>query len=290
MATLGISTAFTGPRRWWAVRPASSGTWYVDAWARPPWTAVCRCANLQPVGIELGFVLLHGAMLGSWIWQRVEPRLTAPVLALDFPGRGSKAADVRTVTLGDVVGTVVADVEAWPTDRLVLVAHSLGGIVAPAVISRLPRRVAHVVFVSAAVPLRGISYLDSLPRSQRVLLRFALLTQKRGLLSPAWATRRTLCNDLDEPTTKLVVHSLTREAPGMYSEPIPCEVPDSMPTTYLKLTADHAFAPEVQDRMIARLHKPRVEQIDAGHLPMLGHPDEITTMLNAVVGRTRDGG
>jgi pimeloyl-ACP methyl ester carboxylesterase len=239
---------------------------------------------------ELGLVLLHGAMLGGWIWDRVEPRLPVPVLAVDFPGRGSKAADVRTLTLGDVVETVVADVEAWPTDRVVLVAHSLGGIVVAGVISRMPRRVAHVVFVSAAVPLRGTSYLDSLPRSQRLFLRFALLTQKKGLLSPAWATRRTLCNDLDGPTTKLVIDSLTREAPGMYSEPIPGEIPDSMPTTYLKLTADHAFSPGVQDRMIARLHETRVEQIDAGHLPMLGHPDQIAAMLNAVVERTRDGG
>jgi pimeloyl-ACP methyl ester carboxylesterase len=239
---------------------------------------------------ELGLVLLHGAMLGRWIWERVVPRLARPVLAVDFPGRGSKVADVRTVTLGEVVDSVVADVEAWPTARVVLAAHSLSGIVAPGVISRLPRRVAHVVFVSAAVPLRGASYLDSLPRSQRVFLRFALLTQKKGLLSPAWATRRTLCNDLDAPTTKLVIDSLTREAPGMYSEPIPGEVPDFMPTTYLKLTADDAFSPGIQDRMIARLHEPRVDQIDAGHLAMLGHPDQMAAMLNAVVERTQDGG
>jgi len=213
-----------------------------------------------------------------------------PALAVDFPGRGSKAADVRTVTLGDVVDSVVADVEALPAARVVLAAHSLSGILAPGVIFRLPRRVAHVVLVSAAVPMRGTSYLDSLPRSQRVFLRFALRTQKKGLLSPAWATRRTLCNDLDGPTTKLVIDSLTREAPGMYSEPIPSEIPESMPTTYLKLTADHALSPGIQDRMIARLQEPRVEQIDAGHLPMLGHPDQIASMLNAIVERSRDGG
>src|SRR5215510_12628484 len=119
----------------------------------PPWTAVRHCVSLQLMGIDLGFVLLHGAMLGRWIWQRVEPRLEAPVLALDFPGRGSNPADVRAVTLGDVVATVVADVEEWPTDRVVLVAHSLGGIVVPGVLSLIPRRIAHVVFVSAAVPL-----------------------------------------------------------------------------------------------------------------------------------------
>jgi pimeloyl-ACP methyl ester carboxylesterase len=237
---------------------------------------------------QLGFVLLHGAMLGRWIWERVEPRLAAPSLAVDFPGRGDRPADVRTVTLGDVVDSVVGDVEAAPTDQVVLVAHSLSGIVAPGVIDRLPRRVAHAVFVSAAVPEPGASYLQSLPRSQRMFLRFALSTQRKGLLSPPWATRRVLCNDLDEPTTKLVVDNLTREAPGIYSAPVPGEIPAPVPTTYVRLTSDRAFSPAVQDQMIARLHEPRIEEIDAGHLPMLGHPDELAAVLNAVVERERE--
>lgn len=237
-----------------------------------------------------GFVLLHGAMLGRWIWARVEPRLAVSALAVDFPGRGDRPADVTTVTLDDVIHSVVADIDGWPADQVVLVAHSLSGIVVPAVIARVPRRVAHVVFVGAAVPEPGASYLDALPLAQRIFLRFALLTQKKGLLSPAWATRRTLCNDLDHATTALVVESLTREAPGIYSEPVPGEISASVPTSYVKLTSDHAFSPRLQDRMIARLHHPRVEEIDAGHLPMLGHPEHVAAILNEVIEPTQDDG
>lgn len=243
-----------------------------------------------PLNDDLGFVLLHGAMLGRWIWQRVEPRLAAPALAVDFPGRGDRPADIATVTLGDVVDSVVADVEAWPTDHVVLVAHSLSGMLVPGVISRLPRRIVHVVFVSAAVPLPGASYVDSLPGSQRILLRFALLTQKKGLLSPPWATKRALCNDLDEPTTELVIDHLTREAPRIYSAPVLGEIPASMPTTYVRLTSDRGLSPTVQDKMIARLHDPRVEEIEAGHLPMLGHPDQVAGLLNPLLDGARERG
>src|SRR5262249_49617707 len=76
---------------------------------------------------DVGVVLLHGAMLGRWIWERVEPRLGAPALAVDFPGRGEKPADITTLKLGDVVDSVVADIEAWPTPPIVLVAHSRAG-------------------------------------------------------------------------------------------------------------------------------------------------------------------
>jgi pimeloyl-ACP methyl ester carboxylesterase len=245
----------------------------------------------QPSQNDDGFVLLHGAMLGRWIWERVDPRLASPALALDFPGRGVKPADVTTVKLRDVIDSVVADIDSWPIKRLVLVAHSLSGIVIPAVISRFPQRVTGVVFLSASVPKSGASYLDALPRLQRMFLRIALSTQrKRGLLSPMWATRRSLCNDLDEGTTALVIDNLSREPPGIYTDPIPGEIPASVPTVYIKLTSDHAFSPRLQDQMIARLHDPHIEEMDAGHLPMLGHPDELAAAFNSVVERFRDAG
>jgi pimeloyl-ACP methyl ester carboxylesterase len=237
--------------------------------------------------VEFGFVLLHGAMLGRWVWERVVPELAGPALTVDFPGRGARPADVRALSLGDVIDSVVTDVDSWPTGRVVLVVHSLSGIVAPALISRLPGRVAHVVFVSAAVPTPGVSYLDALPFLQRLSLRFAVSTQRKGVLSPAWATRRVLCNDLDEPATSLVVDNITREAPRMYTDPVPGEVPAATPTVYVKLTSDRGFSPAMQDRMIARLHEPRVEEIDAGHLAMLGHPGRLAAMCNAALERVR---
>jgi pimeloyl-ACP methyl ester carboxylesterase len=239
---------------------------------------------------ELGLVLLHGAMLGRWIWSRVEPLLAAPALAVDFPGRGSRPADVTELTLGDVVDSVATDIEAWPVERVVLVAHSLSGILVPALISRMPRRAVRAVFVSAAVPEPGASYLDVLPRSERLFLRVVLRTQRKGVLTPGWAARRALCNDLDEPTTRLVLQGLTREAPGLYSAPVPGDIPASMPTLYVRLSADRGFSPAVQDQMIARLHSPRLEEIDAGHLPMLGHPDRVAAILNAVIESTSRSG
>jgi pimeloyl-ACP methyl ester carboxylesterase len=234
---------------------------------------------------DVGFVLLHGAMLGRWIWERVERRLAGPALAVDLPGRGNRPADITKVTLADVSDSVVADIDSFSTDRFVLVAHSFSGIVVPSLISRFPQRIAHAVYVSAAIPEPGASYLDALPLMQRISLRSVLLTQRKGLLSPAWATRRVLCNDLDDPTTRLVVDNITREAPRIYSEPVRGQIPAAMPTTYVKLTSDHAFSPALQNRMTSRLPDPRIEEINAGHLPMLGHPDELAAVCNAVIAK-----
>jgi pimeloyl-ACP methyl ester carboxylesterase len=230
-----------------------------------------------------GFVLLHGAMLGGWIWERVAPLLNGPALAVDLPRRGSRPADVTRVTLQDAIEAVAGDVEAFPPERLVLVAHSLSGILVPTLASRFPRRIVQTVFVSAAVPVPGTSYLESLPTAERLFLRLILRLQRKGPLTPAWATRRALCNDLDESTTRLVVERLTREVPRFYSDPIPGELSADVPSLYVKLTRDHAVSAATQDESIARLPGARVETLDTGHLPMFGQPGRLAEILNALV-------
>jgi hypothetical protein len=52
--------------------------------------------------------------------------LAGPTLAVDLPGRSTRPADVTKITLRDAIDAVVADVESWPVERVVLVAHSAG--------------------------------------------------------------------------------------------------------------------------------------------------------------------
>jgi hypothetical protein len=66
-------------------------------------------------------------------------------------------------------------------------------------------------------------------------------------------------------------------------------VPRSTPTTYVKLLSDHAFSPALQDEMVTHLHDPWIEHIDAGHLPMLGHPEQLAAVFNAAVEQTPEG-
>ena len=63
------------------------------------------------------------------------PRL--PGVAVDLPGRDGDPAGFRSISYQDRIDAATAQVEALPTDRLVLVGHSLGGIIVPAVATRL---------------------------------------------------------------------------------------------------------------------------------------------------------
>jgi pimeloyl-ACP methyl ester carboxylesterase len=76
------------------------------------------------------FVLIHGGLHGSWCWERIrEPLVSAghEVVAVDLPGRGEQpGADLGIDAYVDVVAAAVERAQ----QDVVIVAHSLGGVVA----------------------------------------------------------------------------------------------------------------------------------------------------------------
>src|SRR4051812_2469426 len=94
------------------------------------------------------YVLIHGAGSDSWYWHLVAPQLRDrghDVVTMDLP------CDNDAAELSDYVDTVVDAIG----DRtpVVLVAQSLGGLVAPLVCERVP--VELMVLVAAMVPSPG---------------------------------------------------------------------------------------------------------------------------------------
>jgi pimeloyl-ACP methyl ester carboxylesterase len=76
------------------------------------------------------FVLVHGGGVGAWSWAAVVrqmEKLGDRALAVDLPGRGENRPDPKTITLSTHVDFVTAFIEDRGLDRVILVAHSMGG-------------------------------------------------------------------------------------------------------------------------------------------------------------------
>lgn len=81
-------------------------------------------------------ILIHGAMHAADCWDLLTAELAnvAPalrVLAVDLPGRRSKSSDLRSARISASAESVVADVDAAAFDDVVVVGHSIGGLMRP---------------------------------------------------------------------------------------------------------------------------------------------------------------
>ena len=217
------------------------------------------------------FVLLHGAGVGAWVWDKVRAEMSTRSLALEVPGRRPG------VTPDACAAELVAELNGRAVEGVVLVVHSLAGVLVPALAQRLKLRLHRCIYVSGVVPPNGRAFVDAFPLVSRLVLRSLFRFNPNGLTPSPKMIEKELCNDLDAEMTAEVVSKYAAEFPGLYLTPV-----GALPmlhTTYIKLLNDQSVPPALQNRMIARLGSPRVRELNAGHLAMLSMPFELAAML-----------
>lgn len=157
--------------------------------------------------------------LGANCWDELIPHLNAAALAVDLPGRGTRAeADLGTVTLADCADAVREDVEAKDLRDVVLVGHSFAGVTVPRVLDLLADRIRHVVLVSAVVPPDGSRVLDQIDPEVRDLV-------ERSIAGGVYRQTREgaaamLCNDMDEVTAASTLDRLADDSAALLSETV----------------------------------------------------------------------
>jgi pimeloyl-ACP methyl ester carboxylesterase len=242
-------------------------------------------------------VLVHGGGTTARFWDRLLPYLDGATLAVDLPGRGSRPADLATVTVGQEAASVAADIEAGAgSGPVTLVAHSSGGLVVPGVVAALGGRVQAIVLNAALVPAEGGCGIDCMQERHRDSLRLAVeAAAKEGraitLAGPpadAEAFRRSYgAEPLDDETLAFVVDPArsVEDTVHHYFQPVCWSSAAGVPITYVLNTQDRPVRPDMQEVMAARLPAPvEVVRVDSGHLLPVTSPAVFAEIVTRVAG------
>lgn len=221
-----------------------------------------------------GVVLIHGAGLGAFIWQ--DMRLDWQVLRINFQNRGNGPANTG-LHYQDYLDEVIQQIENWTVDQIIIVGHSIGGCIALNVAARYPGRVIGFIGLSAAIPVKGESFVSCLPPLKRWLMPLAM--QLFGTKPPKSIIKNGLCNGLDSEQTEKVVSRFTYESKELYLEDCNAKIP-KIPKLYITTTQDKEFPYETQKQMVKNLKTKEVVKIDTGHLPMMQDPYKLSQIIN----------
>ena len=229
------------------------------------------------------FVLVHGAGFGANCWAELIPHLCADALAVDLPGRGSRAeVDIRAVSLSHCAEAIRLDVEKQDLRDVVLVGHSFAGVIVPRVMESIADRIRHVVLVSAVVPPDGTRVLDQIDPGVRAAVEQAIAGGVYHQTRDAAAVM--LCNDMDEATAARTLDRLVDDSAALLSEPVELRgyaLP--IPRTYVHLTRDMCYVEELQQRSMS-ITGGDVVDLDTGHMAMNSAPKELAALLNGIHG------
>lgn len=208
------------------------------------------------------FLLVGGAGLPAWAWDDVRAAL---------PDGRESAVATRPEPDGprSLDAYAAAALAASPWRHVVVVAHSIGGVVATRMVERAPDRVLGVIGISASFPAAGRSFFGALPFPQRHVVSAA--TRLLGTRPPAGMLRKGLARGLDGTVADRLVADFAPESQELYRDPVG-RVTYPPLRGYLRTGDDPDFPLDLQDRSAATLGAERVETLPTGHVPMLADP------------------
>lgn len=200
-------------------------------------------------------VLVHGLWPGSWCWSLVAEELAAravPSVAVDLEGHGLRSrtpssrwgrpfdANTHATEVSPAAGVSATSAAATLLQQIarigrggpcVLVAHSMGGVVATIAAERRPDLVSHLVYIAAFTPTTGLAATDYIldPEMGDIIqtqlcadpIVVGALRYDLGDVAVRDVVRRTFYGDLDIEVADGALALLTPYGPaGIPGEPV----------------------------------------------------------------------
>ena len=221
------------------------------------------------------FGLIHGGWHGAWCWERLVGPLQErghDVVTLDLPSEDPSAgleeyADTIERALGDA-------------DDVMLVPHSLGGLVGPVVAARRPLRA--LVYLAGLVPQPGLSFHDQVSASEEPILLFksgrAIDEQGRSHWPDPEATVSIMYPDLSPDDARWAAERLRPQAQRSQTEPSPATPPGLRVESIIGAN-DPVVSPSWSRRVARERLGVEPVELPSGHFPMITHPEPLADAL-----------
>ena len=228
------------------------------------------------------YLLIHGAMRGAWLWDKLMPLLMkggGNPIAIDLPGHGDRKADSSWVTMSNYISDVIDFIRKENLKDLVLVGHSMSGIVISKVAEEIPERIKHLVYLAAVVPKDNEALIDLLTKERQETLQ-----KLHGKVKEVFGTLEQLgpmyFTDQEGEEKEFYMKQLTPQPLAPFFEKIHFNQFPKIytPKTYILGLRDKSLPPELTRKFAERLEVTPVE-IDAGHDMMVSRPDEVAKVL-----------
>jgi pimeloyl-ACP methyl ester carboxylesterase len=164
------------------------------------------------------YLLVHRAFAGAWNWDGVVERIEAAgdeALAIDLPAHGDDVTAVADATLDAYTARVVEALDAAAAP-VVLVGHSMGGLVVSQAAEARPDKVKRLVYVAAFLVPDGTSLLNAAAEDGESTLG-SYVTPSADGMSTTLAEEGilgSLCSDCSEEQADAIAARLRPEPLG----------------------------------------------------------------------------
>jgi pimeloyl-ACP methyl ester carboxylesterase len=230
------------------------------------------------------YVLVHGGGHGGWCWQRTARVLRAmghEVYSPTLTGFGERChlghPEQPFQTFLDDITNVL---EFEDLQDVVLVGHSMGGVIVPRVAQLASARIRQVVWLAAVVCQDGETLLEAVPQTPEIADAVTIhddgtIEQDNAKLTAAVLSDGTLADQAWVLARHRTYPPAALVEPGRLSQFLEL----SLPTGYVIAGRDVTIPPALATAFADRLPGTRRAEVDSSHDCMISRPQETAAAL-----------
>jgi len=235
------------------------------------------------------YVLVHGAWHGSWCWDKVVPPLEQAghqVEALDLPGHGQDKTPLREITLAAYTNHVCETLDAH-VEPVILVGHSLGGIVITQVAEERPAKIHRLVYLAAVLLQNGETARQfAQMESDSLLVPNLVVNREQGYqtFKEGAPLKDIFYGDCSQEDVARAISLLVPQplAPGGTPVSITAERFGRVPRAYIECLLDRAIPPALQKRMYTATPCHTILSMQTSHSPFFSAPQQLVRHLTSL--------
>ena len=231
------------------------------------------------------YLLVHGAWAGGWSWEKVVPLLEQKghaVKAPDLPGHGMDETPLSGVNLQAYTEKICQVLDEFD-DQVILVGHSMGGIVISQAAEARPQKVKKLVYLAAYLLQNGQTIMQVFEGDKGSLLGANLIMadDQSHINLKEEGIKDVIYTDASDEDLKRIMERVVPQASMPFATPINIteENYGSIPRVYIECTNDLVITPGAQKEMYTKMPCEKVLTLETSHAPNYGAPERLVEYL-----------
>jgi putative intracellular protease/amidase len=233
------------------------------------------------------YVLVHGAWADESAWGFIRNDLAknANVEVVNLPAHGADNTWGNLVTLNDYVKTVTNTINKQ-SGKVILVGHSMAGVVVSQVAENIPNKIDKIIYVSAYLPKNGEDLLSLSKKDAQSKVGGALefatdyktASIKKDMIAPS------VCADCPDYMKEVLVKYHRAEPATPLGEKVTLTAKfASVPKYYIHTTNDLAVGYDLQKMMVKNNGTvKKTFEMQTSHLPFVVQPKAFLDIISSI--------
>lgn len=231
------------------------------------------------------YVLVHGAWQAPYVWATVKEQLEKAgqkVVVVELPAHGNDYTSPENVSIDAYRDKVISEILSTK-QKIILVGHSMGGVVITAVAEKIPGKIKKLIYIGAFVPANGQSLFDLASQDAQSLLGPSIIPSADQLTLDVKHENITsiFCQDASDEVKQLVLDNYRAEPAIPFTNAVSLTGANfgSVDKYYIHTLMDHAIGIDLQNKMADAAGITKTFAVNTGHSPFLTQPTEVTKLL-----------